>query len=239
MSTQDILQLIMMGVVFLCGYFYLFQLAARRTENKNSVPLVAIVLLIIYALITIPLMFILSRMGSTSLILISLLLLFSSIILLTAFIGLTRHFREVNKGMLALLVVYILAVAYVTVFSRSSGRTIGSDARGSFLFRADLIREAVRTRSLEPVNHLLLNVALFVPLGVLLPFIYPKELSRWTYALMAGLMLTTAIEVTQLMLRLGQADLTDMVTNTLGALIGYGLYRMIQLFLPRKEEEEA
>ncbi|MCR4805825.1 MAG: VanZ family protein [Clostridia bacterium] len=236
MNNQDILQIIMIGILLLCGYIFLFQIVAKRTENKSAIPFVAIVLLLIYVLIAAPVVFIISRMGNTSMILMAILLLFACVVLFAALYGLIHNFREINKGALALLLVYLLAVAYVTIFSRDTVRT--GSAGGVYMFRFDLIEQAVRTRSLEPVNHLLLNVAMFVPLGFLLPFVDPDRLARWYFALMAGLLFTTIIEFTQMMLRIGQADGTDMVTNTLGAVLGYLLYRVIRLIRSGENDDE-
>ena len=226
MGNQNIMQLIMIGLLLLCGYLYLFQLAARRTENKSSVPFVAVILLLIYLAVAVPLLLIIRSLGSTEMTLTALLLLFACVALFIALYGLARNFRDVSKGMLALFLVYSLAVAYITVFSRERVRGSSSGAGGIYLFRFDMISEAVRTRSLEPVNHLLLNVAMFVPFGILLPMICPEKLSRWSYALMLGLMFTIIIEFTQMLLRLGQTDLTDIVANAFGAVLGYCLYRI-------------
>ena len=235
MVTQDILQYVMIGVMLLCGYLFLLQAVVHRTENKNSVPAIAALLLVIYLLIAIPLLLIISSMGSLEMILAGTLLLFSCLTLFFAIYGLIRHFHELNKGMLILFLVYTLAVAYITIFSRERIRGSNSDAGETYLFRFDMIQQAFRTRSLEPVNHLLLNVAMFVPFGVLLPLIYPEGFSKWTYVLLMSLMFTTIIEFTQMMLHLGQADLTDMVANVLGALIGYAGYRVYARLLIHEE----
>ena len=237
-NSQDALQLIMIGILLLCGYIFLFQLVARKTENKNSVPVIAIVLLLIYLMIVVPVILIIRSMGSTEMMLIAVLLLFACAALFFALYGLAHNFRQVNKGMLALFLAYMLAVGYITMFSRDQVRGNSSKMGGIYLFRFEMIEEAIRQRSLQPLNHMLLNVAMFVPFGFLLPLICPEKLSRWSYALMMGLMFTTLIEFTQMMLRLGQADLTDIVTNVLGALIGYLFYRLYARIRGNREADE-
>ena len=224
MGNQDIMQFIMIGILLLCGYIFLFQMVAHRTENKSNIVAIAIILLFIYLLVTIPVVVIIGNMGSTEMMLIAIMLLFSCAALFISVYGIFTHFREINKGMLALLLVYSLAVAYVTIFSRQRVNSNSTGERGIYLFRFEKIQEAIRTRSLDPLQHMLLNVAMFIPFGALLPMIYPAKLSKWSYALLLGMMLTTLIEFTQMMLRLGQADLTDIVTNILGAWIGYLIY---------------
>lgn len=220
------MQLILIAILLLCGYLYLFQLVAKRSENAYALPFVAVILLVIYLLIAVPLMVILRRMGSVDRILLALLILFSCAFLFASIYSLIRDFRNVNKGMLALFLVYTLALGYITIFSRD-----GTNDASITMFRFDAIEKAIRTRSLDPLNHILLNVALFVPVGFLLPFVQPQKLARLSYALLIGMMFTTIIETTQMLLRLGQADLTDIVTNVLGAVIGYLLYKITRRFL--------
>lgn len=222
----------MIGIVLLCGYIFLFQTAAQRTENKSSIPVVAIILLLIYLAVAVPVLFIISTMGSAGMILIALLLLFSCVVLFLSLYGLVHHFQDINKGMLALFLTYMFAVGYITIFSRNE-----KNDTSIFLFQFDEISEAIRTRSLEPLNHMFLNIAMFVPLGFLLPAVYPERLAKLGYAIMLGMICTTIIESTQLMLRLGQADLTDIVTNVAGAIIGYLFYRLFMRFRKTEEEE--
>ena len=226
MNNRDIMQLILIAILLLCGYLYLFQLVAKRTENAYALPFVAVILLVIYLFIAVPLLLILRRLGSVDQILLALLILFSCAFLFTSVYSLIRDFRSVNKGMLALFLVYTLALGYITIFSRD-----GTNDTAITMFRLDSIEKAIRTRSLDPLNHILLNIALFVPVGFLLPFVQPQKLARLSYALLIGMLFTTIIETTQMLLRLGQADLTDIVTNILGAVIGYLLYKLARRFL--------
>ena len=118
MNNQDIMQIILIAILLLCGYLYLFQLVAKRTENAYALPFVAVILLVIYLFIAVPLLLIIRRLGSVDQMLLALLILFSCAFLFAAIYALIRDFRSVNKGMLALFLVYTLAVGYITIFSR-------------------------------------------------------------------------------------------------------------------------
>ena len=76
------------------------------------------------------------------------------------------------------------------------------------------------------LRHIVLNVALFAPLGALLPMMHCR-LRSWVYALLCGAALSTMIETTQLLAAAGQCDVNDIIANTLGALLGYGLFRLL------------
>jgi glycopeptide antibiotics resistance protein len=72
------------------------------------------------------------------------------------------------------------------------------------------------------------NILLFIPLGVFLPILYRKKF--WNVVLLAAL--------TSVLIELAQAfnmifgyyryvDIDDVLLNTFGAIIGYGIYRLL------------
>ena len=69
------------------------------------------------------------------------------------------------------------------------------------------------------------NVLLYVPLGVLLPLVWRE--ARWWTAAWAGFALSLATELFQPII--GRSfDVDDLLTNTLGALAGYGLLAAVR-----------
>ncbi len=75
------------------------------------------------------------------------------------------------------------------------------------------------------------NIAVFVPAGVLMPFIF-KKTQRFLWAALGGFLFTLCIETLQLILVLASMsyrkfDVDDLILNTLGAIIGYIIYRII------------
>lgn len=71
----------------------------------------------------------------------------------------------------------------------------------------------------------LLNVLMFVPFGVLLPVVWPQYRSLRCTAL-AGLGCSLSIELLQIF-SWRSTDIDDLLTNTLGAVIGYLLFSLI------------
>ena len=79
----------------------------------------------------------------------------------------------------------------------------------------------------------IMNVVVFVPVGFLLGFATwrgKKEEVRckkgWLVALLIGAGLSIGIETLQLAFRLGFAEVDDVMHNTLGCVIGYGVYSL-------------
>lgn len=68
------------------------------------------------------------------------------------------------------------------------------------------------------------NILLFIPFGILLPFLW-KKYDKLLYILLSGFSFSMFIEVTQL-LNNRSTDIDDLILNTIGGLIGYGIYKM-------------
>lgn len=81
------------------------------------------------------------------------------------------------------------------------------------------------------IANILGNILMFLPLGFLLPLLF-KKFDLWGITPIFGFMLSLLIEVTQSFSFRG-ADIDDVLLNTIGALIGYGIYRVITKFHPQ------
>ena len=229
MNNTGLMQIILIAILLLCGYFYLYQAVAKRTANRAALPLISILLLLIYAVISVALILIIGQSNSLDFVFLALLILMACIGGFAMVLGLFRNFRVIHKGMLVLFILYMLMVGYITIFSRSERRTT------EVLLRFDSIEEALRLRSAEPLQHLWLNIVMFIPVGLLFPFI-DERLNKWSYVLPMALMFTTLIETIQLLLRRGQCDVEDLVANTVGACIGLLLFRLYRRLSPAKEQ---
>lgn len=67
------------------------------------------------------------------------------------------------------------------------------------------------------------NVIMFIPLGFLLPKVFPK-LSSLPRILLLTSGIITAVEILQLFTLVGCCDIDDLILNVIGAAIGYGFY---------------
>ena len=134
--------------------------------------------------------------------------------------GLSRHGQKVNRVMVALLVLSLLAIGYMTLFSRDGS------SRARILFSLYRIKTAITTGDLSLLEHVFLNVVLFMPYGFFLSACCPGKSDKWLYLLASGLILTLAVESIQYVLRLGECDLEDLLANVLGTLGGWGAYKL-------------
>ncbi len=70
------------------------------------------------------------------------------------------------------------------------------------------------------------NIAVLVPLGILVPAWAPR-LCSIASILAVGLLTSATIELLQLGFTVRVADIDDVVLNVAGALLGYALYRLL------------
>ena len=76
----------------------------------------------------------------------------------------------------------------------------------------------------EDWKNTLLNVVLFVPLGLLLPLLW-KKYHRVRSTLLFGLGMTTTIELLQL-LTYRATDINDIIANLAGTFLGYAIFSL-------------
>ena len=84
---------------------------------------------------------------------------------------------------------------------------------------ADLLREWSEPLAIQIVY----NVLVFIPWGILLPEIVSAK-RKLRFVVLSAVGISLVIEVTQLVFKLGLFEFDDVFHNTLGAVIGYGLW---------------
>ena len=73
----------------------------------------------------------------------------------------------------------------------------------------------------EAVQYLL-NILFFIPYGLLVPW---KD--NWKRVFVTALVVSLLIELSQYIFNLGWCEVDDVISNTLGAMIGWGAIRQI------------
>lgn len=92
---------------------------------------------------------------------------------------------------------------------------------------ADMVRGPVATG---------LNVILFVPLGFFLPILY-EIIDSVKKILVIGFFISLTVEIVQ-MFGCGTTDINDLITNTVGACVGYGIYKLVYGIVPKAWAKE-
>lgn len=87
-------------------------------------------------------------------------------------------------------------------------------------------------------SNLFGNIILFIPLGFLLPFVFPRMRSA-VKTLLAVAAAITLVEIIQLFTLRGYADIDDLILNLLGAAIGYLFYSICQKKMQKHNDKKT
>lgn len=117
--------------------------------------------------------------------------------------------------------VYFFILLYLTLLSRRMHSEMQMEL--SFLWEYRLALGGQVSWFLQILN----NILLFVPMGVLYGAIgaLRGKCLKWKYVLYTGTMISLIIEILQLILRLGLFEFDDILNNTIGMLLGFGLWK--------------
>ena len=144
----------------------------------------------------------------------------------------TKRISPLFALKIVLLAVYLFAVLYVTVLDRiltvtpaGISLTLGAERRWNLIPFYDFFFSGVHGIGL-PVRYALLNVLLFVPLGLLLPLTSCRFYGRLP-VFFCGFSFSLLIESLQLVCRSGIFELDDLLFNTAGAMAGRLLFLAI------------
>lgn len=131
-----------------------------------------------------------------------------------------------------LAVIAFGAIIYVTIYSRGE-----SEAGVALIPFSSFERAKIQP---EMYRSMLMNVFLFVPLGLSLSFVFGGGTAkRILLTLLIGFLLSVTVEAIQYFGHLGMAETDDVICNTLGTAIGSCGYLLSllwrKLFKKRKE----
>ena len=127
-----------------------------------------------------------------------------------------------NTLTLVLLAIYLLALAWLILFKLQFSIAVMEEGRvanlipflGSFDYNGVIRFGEIRN-----------NILAFIPLGIYICMLK----SEWSFVkkVLAAVVLTLAFETTQFIFAIGRADITDVLSNTLGGVIGIGGYALL------------
>ena len=126
----------------------------------------------------------------------------------------------------SLLLAYVFLVMSVTVLSRGH-RIENNTLLKPFWSYMALI---YGNNKYSILTEIVLNILMLIPVGFLLPFLVKK------HTVMYGFLCSLCIEVFQLVTKRGYFEIDDLIHNTLGVVVGVGLYWVaVKLFGKRDD----
>lgn len=122
---------------------------------------------------------------------------------------------------------YTLLILYFMFFAFGRGDAADATTGYTFIFMLD---DPLKLPALSDLLHPVLmdlvsfgNVIAFIPFGILFPWLYQITFTRFVALFLAAIFL---LETIQALTFRGSFDINDVIPNTLGAIIGFGAYKL-------------
>lgn len=128
----------------------------------------------------------------------------------------TKNSTVTNKLTRVLFTIYLVALCWILLLKLGVHFSYMTDRRANLIpFNGSSIL----------TSENILNVLIFVPLGIYVAILF----KGWTFRkkLLLLFLISLLIEGLQFILRIGAFDVTDVITNTLGGVIGLLLFKAI------------
>lgn len=134
-----------------------------------------------------------------------------------------------------LFMTYICVLVYFLFFSEMMGRSVGNDYQLNLVLFREIRRFYTKRQVLGNSvvwMNIAGNIAAFVPFGI---FVMPVSNRRINFleTVIITFNVSLCVEIIQLVTKVGSFDVDDLLLNTIGGLIGAGIY-VVYAMIERK-----
>lgn len=141
-----------------------------------------------------------------------------------------KHRKIIINILKVLFILYIVALTYFLFFSERYGRDVGlREYRYNLTLFKELGRFVTYRQQLgieSFIVNIFGNILAFAPFGFLLPIITPEN-RKWIKLALITFLFSLTIELLQLVFKVGIFDVDDLLMNTLGGLLGYFIFTIV------------
>lgn len=136
----------------------------------------------------------------------------------------SRNRRPADHFTTVLLVIYLMILVWILLLKLGVQFSYTSERRVNLNPFSDILTGQ------GDVSERVLNILIFIPPGVYMGVLYRRY--RFVKKLLIIFSITLVVESIQYLLKTGAFDTTDLLTNTLGGLIGLIFFRGIDYVFP-------
>ena len=130
----------------------------------------------------------------------------------------------------------VVSFALILFFSMY-GRSEKMDTIPDFLPLVNFVESDIK---LELWRSMFLNIMLFIPLGLSLPFVLSEKVKHnILITVLSGAAVSAIVELVQLVFSIGKFEFNDIIMNTLGTAIGTVSYLLVSLILKKADERSS
>ena len=134
-----------------------------------------------------------------------------------------KNDSKTNKLTKVLFVIYLIALLWIIVFKFNV-----PFSKLGYMRSINLIpfNESLVINGELDFREIIMNVVIFIPLGIYLVIL----LKKWTIGkkIFLFFLISLICEIFQFILGVGASDITDIINNTLGGVIGIAIYKGIE-----------
>ena len=142
-----------------------------------------------------------------------------------------------KKILISLFIVYMTVVVSITIFPLIiDPELMPINDRSIILVPFSTITNLLENATLWTiVLQIIGNIIMTIPYGIFIPFMVKRK--RWYNYLVYTLIFSLAIELTQLIICISTnsfyrtVDIDDVILNSIGIIIGYGIYKILPKFV--------
>ena len=131
-----------------------------------------------------------------------------------------------NTLTLVLFIIYLLALTWLILFKLQFSIPVMHVGR---IINLIPLLGSFDDNGVIRFAEIRINIFAFIPLGIYICMLK----APWTFVkkVLAIVVLALAFELTQFIFAIGRADITDVLSNTLGGIIGMGIYALLSKVL--------
>jgi glycopeptide antibiotics resistance protein len=132
----------------------------------------------------------------------------------------------------SLLIIYLVALVWIILFKLNIQYTYLEHNRSLNLVP---FNEPLILNGKPDLGEIKLNALIYIPLGVYVGILFQK----WSIIKKILLFFVSSLilEVLQYILAMGASDITDIINNTLGGIIGLTIYTILEKIFPQKAQK--
>ena len=142
----------------------------------------------------------------------------------------------------ASFIIYLFALFYLTIGKSGAVMINGMEQRANLIPFHTIKNYLKQITRLHAMVNLVGNLLLLLPMAIYLPY-FIKALRKLWKDTLAILAIILIIEITEYISKRGSFDVDDIILNLLGAMIGYGIWKLKPLqklvgFIQNKDDEK-
>ena len=128
--------------------------------------------------------------------------------------------------------IYLLLLVWIILFKTSF--SISDLINLSKIRSINLIPFYYPTEVNFHLREVIANIIIFIPLGIYLKMLNINNKNTILY----GFIFSILLEISQFVFRLGASDITDIITNTTGVILGVLVYILLEKIIKNKEKSD-